>query len=132
MVEVCMVHHKFIVGMATLPQININSVIMSIWGAAFYFTMNIAFTIVIHLPSTQVLHRWWYLFYTPVIWSFKKSMGYTKLMHILGNHFYWLFYFKFDLSWTFTLLHFTKFVLYLVSILLWFLYHINALSCNTC
>jgi len=65
-------HNKFIAGMATHPQTNINFVIRSIWGAAFYFTLNIAFTIVIHLSSIQVPHLWWHLFYTPVIWSFKK------------------------------------------------------------
>jgi len=68
-----MVHYnKFIAGMAALPQANINFVVRSIWGTAFYFTLKIAFTVVIHLSSTQVPHLWWYLLYTPVIWSFKK------------------------------------------------------------
>jgi len=47
--------NKFIAGMATLPQTNINFVIRSIWGAASYIT----FTIVIHLSLIQVPHLWW-------------------------------------------------------------------------
>jgi len=86
-----MVHHnKFIAGMATLPQTNISFVIWNIWGAAFYFTLNIAFTIVIHLSSIQV-PIYGDIYSTLLLFGHLKDtassyLSYIKLMHILGNY----------------------------------------------